>query len=261
MCPFCPPSLDEQRIRVSNGLCLFLTSGDPVLVGSGIIVPRAHRRDVFELSPEEWAASFQLLGSVRATLDRELAPDGYNIGWNCRAVAGQEILHAHMHVIPRFGDEPLAGRGIRHWLKQEVNRRRSVAQPSSGVTRKRSEQGRVRIGSIVIRCHEYPRMVEFWQAALDYEVEHTDPKGGFVILRDPDGRGPNVSLDQAPTPRAGKRGWLHLDLYTTSQDREVERLLELGARRYPWRYSPGADYVVLEDPDGNLFCVVQLRAG
>jgi hypothetical protein len=38
----------------------------------------------------------------------------------------------------------------------------------------------------------------------------------------------------------------------------VERLVTLGATRYPWRYGPHADYVVLEDPDGNLFCVVQV---
>jgi catechol 2,3-dioxygenase-like lactoylglutathione lyase family enzyme len=117
---------------------------------------------------------------------------------------------------------------------------------------------RVRIGSIVIRCHAYDRMRAFWQAALGYEIGHADPKGGFVILRDPTGRGPNVSIDQAPRKRTGKRGWLHLDLYTTDQTAEVERLVRLGANRYPWRYGPDADYVVLEDPDGNLFCVVQL---
>jgi catechol 2,3-dioxygenase-like lactoylglutathione lyase family enzyme len=124
-----------------------------------------------------------------------------------------------------------------------------------------AQDGSVRIGSIVIRCYEYDRMLAFWRAALRYEVEHTDPKGGFVILRDPSGGGPNVSLDQAPTKRTGKRGWLHLDLYTTNQEGEVERLLALGATRYPWRYNPGADHVVLEDPDGNLFCVVQLASG
>lgn len=115
---------------------------------------------------------------------------------------------------------------------------------------------RVTIGSIVIRCHDFDRMWEFWEAALGYVVEHTDPNGGFVILRDPAGRGPNISLDQTPAPRVGKRSWLHLDLYTTNQRDEVERLVGLGARRYPWRYQPNADYVVLEDPDRNLFCVV-----
>jgi catechol 2,3-dioxygenase-like lactoylglutathione lyase family enzyme len=116
----------------------------------------------------------------------------------------------------------------------------------------------VRVGSIVMRCHEYDRMLAFWQAALRYEVEHVDPKGGFVILRDPGGRGPSISLDQSATRRTGKRSWLHLDLYTTNQQGEVERLVQLGATRYPWRYQPHADFVVLEDPDGNLFCVVQI---
>jgi diadenosine tetraphosphate (Ap4A) HIT family hydrolase len=126
MCQFCPPELNQQRVKDSNALCLFLTSEDPILVGSGIIVPRAHRRDLFELSQEEWTAVFQLLLGVKAAIDRALAPEGYNIGWNCGVAAGQEVFHAHMHVIPRFRDEPLAGKGIRYWLKQEVNRRTSA---------------------------------------------------------------------------------------------------------------------------------------
>lgn len=116
----------------------------------------------------------------------------------------------------------------------------------------------VAVGSIVIRCFEYDRMFEFWRSALNYEVQHVDPDGGFVILRDPARLGPNISIDQAPVRRTGKRSWLHLDLYTTHQADEVERLVGLGARRYTWRYGAGADYVVLEDPDGNLFCVVQV---
>lgn len=79
-----------------------------------------------------------------------------------------------------------------------------------------------------------------------------------MILSDPARKGPNLSIDQTPSARAGNRSWLHLDLYTTKQHAEVERLVQLGAGRYPWRYQPGADYVVLEDPDGNLFCVVEV---
>jgi catechol 2,3-dioxygenase-like lactoylglutathione lyase family enzyme len=113
------------------------------------------------------------------------------------------------------------------------------------------------VGSIVIRCYEFDKMVAFWQEALHYFAKEP-PKGGWVILRDPKGRGPNVSLDQHPEKRSGKRSRLHLDLYTTDQEAEVERLVRIGAARYPWRYEPGDDYVVLEDPDGNLFCVVQV---
>lgn len=114
----------------------------------------------------------------------------------------------------------------------------------------------MKIGSIVIRCFEFDKMLAFWQEALHY-VPKEPPKGGWVILRDPDETGPNVSLDQCPERRLGRRSGLHLDLYAADQEGEVERLVKIGAARYPWRYKPGDDFVVLEDPDGNLFCVVQ----
>ena len=78
-----------------------------------------------------------------------------------------------------------------------------------------------------------------------------------MVLSDPDGEGPNLSF-QLREKRRQRRNWMHLDLYTKEQEEEVNRLLQLGARRYPWRCRPGSDFVVLEDPDGNLFCVVQL---
>lgn len=110
------------------------------------------------------------------------------------------------------------------------------------------------IGSIVIHCHQFDRMVVFWQAALGY-VPRAPAHDGWVVLHDPSGRGPNLSF-QARDQMAKARSWLHLDLYTENREREVARLTRLGAKPYPWRYEPEADYVVLEDPDGNLFCVV-----
>ena len=118
----------------------------------------------------------------------------------------------------------------------------------------------MRIGSIVIRCYEFEKMLAFWQDALHY-VPKYPPEGGWVILHDPAGKGPNISLDQAPEKRTGKRSWIHLDLYTSDREGEVERLVRLGATRYPWRYQPDDDFIVLEDPDGNLFCVVQNEEG
>jgi catechol 2,3-dioxygenase-like lactoylglutathione lyase family enzyme len=115
----------------------------------------------------------------------------------------------------------------------------------------------MKIGSIVIRCAEWERLLSFWSAALHY-VPRYPPEDGWVILGDPEGRGPNVSLARVPPGKTlPRRGRLHLDLYAEEQHEEVERLVGLGARRYPWRYQPGDDFVVLEDPDGNLFCVVQ----
>lgn len=115
----------------------------------------------------------------------------------------------------------------------------------------------MKIGSIVIRCYEFDKMLEFWQRALHY-VPRAPVRDGWVVLRDPEGSGPNVSLDQVPEKRTGKRSRLHLDLYSVRRESDVERLISLGATRYPWRYKPGDDFVVLQDPDGNLFCVVQV---
>jgi Glyoxalase-like domain len=71
-----------------------------------------------------------------------------------------------------------------------------------------------------------------------------------------------MSLEKVPEPfePIGKTSRVHLDLYTNVQEGEVERLIEIGATRYPRRYSPDEDFIVLEDPDGNRFCVVQVTS-
>lgn len=122
-CPFCPPQVEDQPVPLANESSLFIDLKHPVLQGSGVIVPRAHRPSVFDLTPEEITAAFSLLAEVKAFLDAEHNPQGYNVGWNCGAVAGQTVFHAHLHVIPRYAAEPHAGKGIRYWLKQESNRR------------------------------------------------------------------------------------------------------------------------------------------
>src|SRR6201987_675606 len=99
-------------------------------------------------------------------------------------------------------------------------------------------------------------MLPFWQAALGY-VPQAPPEDGWVILTDPTGRGPNISLDQvAEPPPLGEGSRVHLDLYTDDGAGEVGRLLTLGANRYEREASPDDDFVVLVDPDGNRFCVV-----
>jgi hypothetical protein len=60
-----------------------------------------------------------------------------------------------------------------------------------------------------------------------------------------------------PSEKLSGRNWLHFDLYTTDQKSEVQRLLQFGATLHEQTYDPDDDFIVLEDPDGNLFCVVQ----
>jgi catechol 2,3-dioxygenase-like lactoylglutathione lyase family enzyme len=111
----------------------------------------------------------------------------------------------------------------------------------------------VKIGSIVIDCDDFDRMLGFWRGALHY-VPREPPTDGWVVLRDPKGRGPNVSLNRTSEGHLEPYR-LHLDLYTDRQAEEVRRLVGLGATKHRDPH-PGEDFVVLADPDGNLFCVV-----
>ena len=122
-CPFCPPKVNDNAVLLENELSLFIDLKHPILRGSGVIVPKAHRQSTFDLTTEEITSTFSLLTEVKALLDTEYNPQGYNLGWNCGAVAGKTVFHVHLHVIPRYASEPYAGKGIRYWLKQESNRR------------------------------------------------------------------------------------------------------------------------------------------
>jgi len=115
---------------------------------------------------------------------------------------------------------------------------------------------KLKIGSIVTHCFFFEEMIEFWKNALGYEYRDQPPFDDWAVIKDPALKGPNMSFQKREHKR-DRRSWIHLDLYAQDQKAEVERLLSLGAKRYPWRYPEGADYVVLEDPDGNLFCVIQ----
>ena len=112
-----------------------------------------------------------------------------------------------------------------------------------------------KIGSIVVDCILFEKMMAFWQEALHY-VPLYPASGGWVILHDPEGRGPNVSLNRVPRKAPGRNN-LHFDLYCDNRTAEVNRLLKLGARRHRQTYARDEDFRVLEDPDRNLFCVVQ----
>ncbi|HWR85549.1 MAG TPA: VOC family protein [Rhodoglobus sp.] len=110
------------------------------------------------------------------------------------------------------------------------------------------------IGSFVWGVRDLPRAVRFWTAALDF-VPRDEPDDDWVVLVPREGaHGIQFALDKVAS-EAPKRH--HLDLYADDQSAEVERLIGLGASRVAWDYEEGADYVVLADPDGNPFCVVQ----
>jgi histidine triad (HIT) family protein len=111
-------------VRFADDLVMYLDDQrwQGALRHSGIIVPVRHAETVFDLTEDEVTATFRMLARAKEWLDGEHTPGGYNVGWNAGAVAGQEVFHAHLHVIPRFAEEPLAGHGIRAHLKADHNR-------------------------------------------------------------------------------------------------------------------------------------------
>jgi RimJ/RimL family protein N-acetyltransferase len=113
-CVFCDhDKFREAGLYFENDFCIYASTRDPrdppdVIPGCGVIIPKAHRASPFDLTAQEWAAIRELMLLVRAELHKRLAPDGYTLGWN-----DQDGLHPHLHVIPRFDDEPMARHGVR----------------------------------------------------------------------------------------------------------------------------------------------------
>jgi hypothetical protein len=110
------------------------------------------------------------------------------------------------------------------------------------------------IGSLVWGVHDLPRAIKFWCTALNYKPLR-EPDVDWAILVPVEGTGPQLALDVITFETQPRQGH-HLDLYAGDQKAEVERLLLIGAMRVEREYPKDADYVVLADPDGNRFCVV-----
>lgn len=90
--------------------------------GHTLVIPRRHVASFFELAPEEVQACMDLICEEKKLLDEEFQPDGYNIGVNIGASAGQSIFHVHIHVIPRYtGDVENPQGGVRHVLPEKAH--------------------------------------------------------------------------------------------------------------------------------------------
>jgi diadenosine tetraphosphate (Ap4A) HIT family hydrolase len=99
-CPFC--SLPPERIRERSNLACVIDDLHRVSVGHSLVIARRHVASFFDLTAEEAAALFDLLGQARQRLERSHQPAGFNIGVNVGTAAGQTIPHVHIHLIPRY---------------------------------------------------------------------------------------------------------------------------------------------------------------
>jgi catechol 2,3-dioxygenase-like lactoylglutathione lyase family enzyme len=116
-------------------------------------------------------------------------------------------------------------------------------------------------GVVVLGVTDRRRAEEFWCAALGCEVRE-EPFGGWArVLVPPGGTGPAIALQTSQEPPE-HHPRLHFDLHVTGigeQEAEAARLVSLGASRVDWdSYPDDPDFIVLDDPDGNRFCIVDL---
>lgn len=112
----------------------------------------------------------------------------------------------------------------------------------------------IRIGAIVWGVLNVDRAVRFWCEVLDYMPKYP-PEEEWAILIPREGTGTQLSINQVTSPKARRH---HMDLFAQDRDAEMERLIGLGASRVNWNYPEGDnDYVVMADPEGNPFCLIQ----
>jgi diadenosine tetraphosphate (Ap4A) HIT family hydrolase len=113
-CVFC--ELPVERIRGENEFAVWIRDGFPISPGHSLVIPKRHIASFFEATESERTALLDLLEAAKQAAVHECKPDGFNIGINDGAAAGQTVPHLHIHLIPRFvGDMPDPRGGVR-WV-------------------------------------------------------------------------------------------------------------------------------------------------
>ncbi|MFE3107491.1 VOC family protein [Kitasatospora indigofera] len=122
----------------------------------------------------------------------------------------------------------------------------------------------LRIGTVVLGVQDVRRAAEFWGRALGYVPRDGEPSDDWVVLVPASGTGTPVALGRSVTP-VQEHPRVHLDLYAddaAEQAAEVDRLVALGAVWVDWdSYPEDPDFIVLADPEGNRFCVIDSAHG
>ena len=113
-CPFC--TFGDSGFVLANDHALAVYDGFPVTPGHSLIIPKRHISSFFEATKEEQAALLDLVTRMRELLVTERKPDGFNIGVNDGAAAGQTVMHLHIHLIPRYLGDTEDPRGGVRWI-------------------------------------------------------------------------------------------------------------------------------------------------
>ena len=121
-CPFCPGQLRANVVE-ELGTAMAIEDKHPVTPGHLLVLPRRHTPNFFTMTLEERRDAESLLVVLRERiLQRDPSVAGFNLGANCGETAGQTIMHAHLHLIPRRrGDTPNPRGGIRGVIPEKMS--------------------------------------------------------------------------------------------------------------------------------------------
>ena len=119
-CIFCNPK--GEKLVAENALAQAVLDTYPVSPGHVLVISRRHAATIWDLTDEEYAACFALVREARAVLEARFTPDGFTLGANCGVAAGQSVMHAHIHLIPRYrGDVPDPRGGVRNVIPHKAH--------------------------------------------------------------------------------------------------------------------------------------------
>ena len=128
-CVFC--TLAASKVIRENSLALAFRDRYPVTEGHTLVIPRRHVADIFDLTYQEIAAVLDLVREERLQLqESDRSIDGFNVGVNAGAAAGQTVFHCHVHLVPRRrGDVPDPRGGVRHVIPGKGNYEHLIQGP------------------------------------------------------------------------------------------------------------------------------------
>lgn len=113
-CPFC--TFAPTRIIANDDLTIVIRDAYPISPGHSLVLPRRHIVSFFQTTEEEQFALLRAIWKTKVEIDSTFHPDGYNIGINDGAAAGQTVMHLHIHLIPRHKGDSSDPRGGVRWI-------------------------------------------------------------------------------------------------------------------------------------------------
>ncbi|MFZ1484042.1 MAG: HIT domain-containing protein [Candidatus Saccharimonadales bacterium] len=123
-CPFCiGNNLLRGDLLFENDLWYITNLEEGSINNAVMAITKRHILTPFEINPEEWKSLQAVIDKMKSLVDAKEQADGYNLGWNIQQTGGQNVAHAHLHLLGRYANEPLAGKGIRYAFKQPSNQR------------------------------------------------------------------------------------------------------------------------------------------